>query len=203
MKQVLLVNGSPHENGCVFTALSEIQSQLTKDGVASEIFQLSNRPVRGCIDCRACKKTGRCAFSDDVCNALLEKMLQADGVILGSPVYYAGANGALCAVLDRVFRCSGGRFDGKPAAAVVSSRRGGASATFDRLNKYFTISNMPVVPSQYWNSVHGNTPDEVRQDAEGLQIMRALADNMAWMLGALDGRPHPQREPRVGTNFIR
>ena len=106
-------------------------------------------------------------------------------------------------MLDRVFRCSGGRFDGKPAAAVVSCRRGGASATFDRLNKYFTISNMPVVPSQYWNSVHGNTPDEVRQDAEGLQIMRALADNMAWMLGALDGRPHPQREPRVGTNFIR
>lgn len=203
MKKILLLNGSPHTDGCVFTALSEIQAQLAKHGIAGEIVSIGNSPVRGCIACRACKTLGTCAFDDDPCNTIAAKIAEADGVIVGSPVYYAGANGALCALLDRVFYSSGGKFDGKPAAAVVSCRRGGASATFDRLNKYFTICNMPVVPSQYWNSIHGNTAQEARQDQEGLQIMRALADNMAWMLNALDTHPHPDREPRVQTNFIR
>lgn len=203
MKHVLLVNGSPNKDGCTFTALTEIQTQLEKHGVSSEIFHIGKGPFYGCLGCGGCRKLGKCVFDDDPANALREKMLAADGVILGSPVYYAGPNGALMAVLDRVFFSSARKFDGKPGAAIVSCRRGGASASFDRLNKYFTISNMPVVPSQYWNSVHGNTPDEVRQDQEGLQIMRALADNMAWMLHALDGHPHPEREPRTSTNFIR
>ena len=203
MKHVLLINGSPHKNGCTFTALSEIAAQLEKNGVSSEIVSIGTGPVRGCIACGGCRKKGECVFGDDPANEIARKLAEADGVIIGSPIYYAGPNGALLAILDRVFFSRSGAFDGKPGAAIVSCRRGGASAGFDRLNKYFTISNMPVVPSQYWNSVHGNTPEEVRQDLEGLQIMRALADNMAWMLKALDGVPHPQREPRVGTNFIR
>ena len=203
MKHVLLINGSPHKNGCTFTALSEIAAQLEKNGVSSEIVSIGTGPVRGCIACGGCRRKGECVFGDDPANEIARKLAEADGVIIGSPIYYAGPNGALLALLDRVFFSRSGAFDGKPGAAIVSCRRGGASAGFDRLNKYFTISNMPVVPSQYWNSVHGNTPEEVRQDLEGLQIMRALADNMAWMLKALDGSPHPQREPRVATNFIR
>ena len=202
---VLLINGSPHAKGCTYTALAEVEKSLHRAGIGTRWFQLGSGPVRGCIACRACRKTGKCVFEDDGCNELAALIREADGIVVGSPVYYAAPNGALCALLDRVFYSAGAGFDGKPAAAVVSCRRGGASAAFDRLNKYFTISNMPVVPSQYWNAIHGNTPAEAAQDLEGLQIMRALGDNMAWLLRQKEasGVTPPQREPRVNTNFIR
>lgn len=202
--KVLLINGSPHKEGCTFTALTEIKGQLEKEGVDSEIFWIGNKPVRGCIACLKCgHNNGKCAFDDDPANEIIDKIIESDAVIVGSPVYYAGPNGALCAVLDRVFYASGASFAFKPAAAIVSCRRGGASATFDRLNKYFTISNMPVVSSQYWNSVHGNTPEEVKQDLEGLQIMRTLASNMAWILKSIDEDSLPKHEDKLKTNFIR
>ena len=159
------------------------------------------------IGCTACRKTGRC-FRDDIVCQLQDLMAECDGLIVGSPVHYASAAGALCCVLDRLFYSASGSFDGKPAAAVVSCRRGGASAAFDRLNKYFTISNMPVAPSQYWNHVHGNTPEEVRQDLEGLQVMRNLGRNMAWLLSCIEagrnaGIAVPANEYSQRTNFIR
>ncbi|HIT47072.1 MAG TPA: flavodoxin family protein [Candidatus Cryptobacteroides merdipullorum] len=203
--KVLLINGSPHKEGNTFIALSEIAGTLRELGDEAEIVWIGNRPVRGCIACGSCHKTGHCAFQDGVMPGILAKAAEADGIVVGSPVYYAGPNGALCAVLDRMFY-SGGRFlQRKPAAAVVVCRRGGASAAFDRLNKYFTMSNMPVVPSQYWNSVHGHKPGEAAQDAEGLQTMRTLARNMHWMLHGLDaGRADSVNpEPRERTNFIR
>lgn len=203
--KVLLVNGSPHREGNTFIALSEVAETLRMLGDEAEMVWIGNRPVRGCIACGSCAKTGKCAFDDDVMPEILAKAAEADGIVVGSPVYYAGPNGALCAVLDRMFY-SGGRFlQRKPAAAVVVCRRGGASAAFDRLNKYFTMSNMPVVPSQYWNSVHGHKPGEAAQDAEGLQTMRTLARNMHWMLHGLDaGRADSVNpEPRERTNFIR
>ena len=161
--KVLLINGSPHKEGCTFTALSEIKDQLEKEGIDSEIFWIGNKPVRGCIACGKCGTLEKCAFDDDVANEIVEKMLESDGLIIGSPVYYAGPNGALCAILDRVFYAASSKFAFKPGASVVSCRRGGSTASFDRLNKYFTISNMPVVASKYWNMVHGNTPEEVKQ----------------------------------------
>ena len=179
---VLLLNGSPNAEGCTFTALSEVAAALKTENIFSEIFQLGKKPVRGCIACGVCHERGECAFQDDVLPALVEAVKRADGIVIGSPVYYAGPNGALCALLDRLFFSAGELLKGKPGAAIVSCRRGGASASFDRLNKYFTISQMPVVSSQYWNSVHGFTPDDVRKDAEGLQTMRTLAHNMARML---------------------
>ena len=203
MKHVLLLNGSPHPRGCTYTALEEIRARLESLGISAEIIGIGTRPVRGCIACGGCAGKGACVFGDDPANDIAEHMARADGIIIGTPVYYAGPNGALLALLDRVFYSRGRALQGKPAAAVVSCRRGGASASFDRLNKYFTINNMPVVPSCYWNSVHGNTPDQVRQDLEGLQVMRTLADNMAWMLASLDSRPLPVREERIYTNFIR
>ena len=179
---VVLLNGSPNAEGCTFTALSEIAATLKTENITSEIFQLGKKPVRGCIACGVCRERGACAFQDDALPALVEAAKRADGIVIGSPVYYAGPNGALCALLDRFFFSSGNLLKGMPGAAVVSCRRGGASASFDRLNKYFTINQMPVVSSQYWNSVHGFTADDVRKDAEGLQTMRTLAHNMARML---------------------
>lgn len=206
--KVLLINGSPHEKGCTYTALWEVAKQLLRGGIESEIFWIGAKPIGGCTACGACKGKGKCVFGEkDGVNACIEKMQQADAVVIGSPVYYAGPNGSLLSLLDRVFYAAGGTFALKPGAAVVSCRRGGASATFDRLNKYFTISSMPVVSSQYWNSVHGNTPEEVRRDEEGLQVMRTLADNLTWLLRCLqvaEGQVEkPQWEPRVSTNFIR
>ncbi|AMK15643.1 flavodoxin family protein [Methanobrevibacter olleyae] len=201
--KVLLINGSPHKEGCTFTALTEIKNQLEKEGVNSEIFWIGNKPVRGCIACLKCgHSNGKCAFDDDPANEIIDKIIGSDAVIVGSPVYYSGPNGALCAILDRVFYASGANFAFKPAASIVSCRRGGASASFDRLNKYFTISNMPVVSSQYWNMVHGNTPEEVKQDLEGLQIMRTLARNMAWILNSIENNDLPNQEEKVKTNFI-
>jgi len=201
--KVLLVNGSPRKNGCTFTALSEVEKSLLKNGVEVEWFHLGTMPVRGCVACGKCFELKACVFDDDVANKMAEKIREADGVIIGSPVYFSGPNGALCSVLDRVFYSNMGRFAHKPAACVVSCRRGGASASFDRLNKYFTIAQMPVISSQYWNAVHGNTPEQVLADAEGLQIMRVLGTNMAWVLKNIDGKERPEREEqRAFTSFM-
>ena len=199
---VLLLNGSPNEAGCTFTALSEIADTLKAENITSEIFQLGRKPVRGCIACGACRERGECAFRDDALPALVEAAKRADALVIGSPVYYAGPNGALCALLDRFFFSAGSLVKFKPGAAVVSCRRGGASASFDRLNKYFTINQMPVVSSQYWNSVHGFTPDDVRKDAEGLQTMRTLAHNLARMLRMEAAMPLRQdEEEHLWTSF--
>lgn len=203
--EVVLINGSPHERGCTYTALSEVAKSLEKNGIDTRIYSIGNKPVRGCIACGSCLKSGKCAFRDDPANEMLALMQQADGVVIGSPVYYAGPNGALCALLDRVFYAGGSTLSFKPAAAVVSARRSGTTAAFERLNKYFTINRMPVVSSQYWNGVHGFTPDEVMQDEEGLQTMRTLGDNMAWLLKSIvNGKQTlPEKEIWTPTNFIR
>ena len=199
---VLLINGSPHADGCTYTALSEIASTLRDESVDSEIFQLGRKPVRGCVACGVCAERGECAFQDDALPGLVEAVKRADAVVIGSPVYYAGPNGALCALLDRLFYSAGKYLSGKPGACVVSCRRGGASAAFDRLNKYFTIQQMPVVSSQYWNSVHGFTPEDVRKDAEGLQTMRTLAHNLARMLRMESAVPPRQNhEEHLWTSF--
>ena len=204
--KVVLINGSPRKNGCTARALREVETQLQKNGIETEWFHVGNKPISGCIACGACKKTGRCAVSNDVnqCAALIA---DADGLVVGSPVHYAGASGAITSFMDRLFYSASKQFQFKPAAAVVSCRRGGASATFDQLNKYFTINNMPIVSSQYWNSVHGNTPEEVEQDLEGLQTMRTLGNNMAWLIRCIDQAkdkvPYPEKETKVSTNFIR
>lgn len=205
--KVLLINGSPNQYGCTFTALSEVGRTLEKHGIETEMLYLGKQPVAGCIACGKCRETGRCVFQDEV-NPLVERLYTIDGIVVGSPVYYSGPAGQLTAFLDRLFYSGGKKMAGKPGASVVSCRRGGASATFDRLNKYFTISNMPIVSSQYWNQVHGNTPDEVRKDAEGLQTMRTLGENMAWLLqciwaGREKGITLPEYEPKIATNFIR
>lgn len=204
MMKVLLINGSPHKKGCTYTALSEVAKALNNNDIESEIFHIGMKAMQGCIACGKCCETGKCAFNDEVYNNLFEKIKEADGIVVGSPVYYAGPNGSLCALLDRLFYSASYLLTNKPAA-VVSCRRGGASATFDRLNKYFTINQMPVVSSQYWNSIHGNTAEEAKQDLEGLQIMRTLGNNMAWLIKTMKNSKEelPQREERVATNFIR
>lgn len=204
--KVLLINGSPHANGNTSIALAEVAKTLEADGIETVTVGIGVQPVRGCVACGACRKNNtRCAFSDalyDQLHAILEAGI--DGVVVGSPVYYAGPNGSLCALLDRLFYSSGALMAYKPAAAVAVCRRGGASATFDRLNKYFTINNMPVVPSQYWNSVHGAAAGEALQDLEGLQTMRTLAHNMAWMMRNLAKEPAPKcDEKKLKTSFIR
>ena len=205
---VLLINGSPNKSGCTFTALSEVAGELEKQGIETHIFHFGTKAIRGCIACGKCKETGYCSYSGDIVNECLDLMKKADGIIVGSPVYYASPNGALLALLDRAFYANNGAFAYKPAAAVVSCRRAGTSSSLDVLNKYFLGSNMPVVPSQYWNEVHGKTPDEVRQDLEGMQIMRTLGRNMAWLLKCIEAAkeivPFPKPEPvRQRTNFIR
>lgn len=204
--KVLLFNGSPHEKGCVFTSLSEIAAELQREGIDSEIFWIGNKPVQGCAACWQCKSSGNgCVFKDELYSAFTAKMKDSDAIIIGSPVYYAGAPGSLCSILDRAFFSAKDLFKHKPAACVVNCRRGGASSTFDRLNKYFTILQMPVVSSQYWNSTHGLSPEDVRQDLEGLQTMRTLAKNMAYLLKTLNNPavPRPEAETPVATNFIR
>ena len=200
--KVLLLNGSPHEHGCTYTALSECAGALQAEGVETMIHWIGVKPICGCLACRKCRTTGHCSIDDQV-NELLAAVEDCDGIIVGSPVYYAGPSGQLCALLDRLFFASAGRFSGKAAAAVVSCRRGGASAAFDRLNKYFAISKMFIVGSQYWNSVHGNKPEETVQDLEGLQTMRTLGKNMAWFLKMREGKDAPSFEPGVATNYIR
>lgn len=200
--KVLLVNGSSREKGCTFTALTEVASALEKNGVETEIFQIGPGPQQGCVGCNKCFKLRKCVFDDAMYNELQTKIAETDGVVIGTPVYYAGPNGALCALLDRVFYSSGSKFRHKLAASVVSCRRGGASSTFDRLNKYFTVSQMHVVSSQYWNNVHGNSPDDIKVDLEGLQIMRTLGNNMAWLLKCIKaGEPPVEPEKRLLTSF--
>ena len=198
--KVVLINGSPHRKGNTFIALSEVAGALEKEGVQTEIIQLGIKAVQGCIACNKCAELGHCVFQDTLYNQVREALQEADGIVVGSPVYYAGPNGALCALLDRVFYSCSELLAYKAGASVAVCRRGGASATFDRLNKYFTILNMPVVSSQYWNSVHGMRPGEATEDAEGLQTMRMLGRNMAWLL---KGVKRPEPELRVMTNFIR
>ncbi|HPX31715.1 MAG TPA: flavodoxin family protein, partial [Smithella sp.] len=182
---VLLINGSPNKKGCTYAALSEVAKALKKQDIDAEIFYVGNKPIRGCTACGKCSETGKCIFDDDAVNVAIGKAAEADGFVFGSPVHYAGASGFITSFLDRCFFAGSDVFAYKPGAAVVSCRRGGATAAFDQLNKYFTISNMPVVSSQYWNMVHGNTPEEVLQDLEGLQIMRTLGQNMAWLLKSI------------------
>ena len=206
--KVLLINGSPNKKGCTYTALCEIEKELNISGVATEIFYIGKKPIRGCTACAKCVELGKCVFGDDGVNIALGKADKADGFVFGSPVHYAGASGFITSFLDRCFFAGSDVFAYKPGAAVVSCRRGGATAAFDQLNKYFTISNMPVVSSQYWNMVHGNTPEEVLQDLEGLQIMRTLGQNMAWLLksiaaGRKAGIVRPEPEEHIWTNFIR
>ncbi len=204
--KVILLNGSPNMEGCTYTALAEAEKTLRANQIETEMIDLGKKPVQGCIACFACGKTGKCVFSDIV-NELADKIASADGIIIGSPVYYANANGSLLAVLDRLMLSAGKRFNGKLGAAVVSARRGGCSAAFDGINKFFMMSSIHVVSSQYWNQVHGFTPDNVRKDAEGLQTMRTLGENMAWLLKCIElGKEHglnvPQHEETILTNFI-
>ena len=202
----MLVNGSLHEKGCTYTALCEVEKALNANGIETEIFQLSGKSVNGCKGCWACKKLGKCVI-DDAVNEFVEKAASCDGFVFGSPVYYASASGALVSFMDRVFYSGGKKLAYKPAAAVVSCRRAGASTTFDVINKYFTINNMLVVGSNYWNEVHGNFAEEVLKDEEGLQTMRILGNNMAWALKCLqlgkEAGLEPVRERKIMTNFIR
>jgi len=208
--KVLLINGSPKKNGCTYTALEEVAAEIKKQGIETEIFHIGNDPIRGCTGCGYCGKTGnhQCVFTNDVVNEAILKAKECDGFIFGTPVHYAAASGGITSFLDRMFYAASGSFALKPGAAVASCRRGGSSTALDQLNKYFTIANMPVVSSQYWNMVHGNTPDEVKQDLEGMQTLRVLGRNMAWLLKSIEagkkaGVELPEREARARTNFIR
>lgn len=205
--KVLLINGSPHEKGCTYTALCEVAKTLEKQHVETEIVWLGTEPLAGCKGCGACRKLGKCIVEDAV-NAFAQKAKEADGFVFGTAVHYAAASGTITTFMDRLFYSAGKDFGGKPAAAVASCRRGGASSTLDQINKYFAICGMPIVPSQYWNMVHGNTPDEVLRDEEGMQTMRTLGNNMAWLmqciaLGKKEGIVYPEREKLIRTNFIR
>ncbi|MCL2862263.1 MAG: flavodoxin family protein [Firmicutes bacterium] len=204
--KVLLLNGSPREHGCTFTALTEAANTLNAENIQTEIVWIGNKPVQGCTACLACRKGEKkeCPYDDGV-KSFVEKSKKADGFIFGSPVYYAGANGTLHAFMDRLFFANSAIFKGKPAACVVSARRSGTTATVDNLNKYFMICQMPIVSSNYWNAVHGSTPEDVRKDLEGLQTMQTLGRNMAWMLKVIDKAkiPFPEGEKKIYTNFIR
>lgn len=203
--KVLLINGSPNEKRCTYTALSEVAGALESEGVETEIAWIGRDPVRGCIGCSGCAKLGdsRCVFDDDVVNMLAEKAVEADGLVVGTPVFYAGANGALLAVLDRLFYAASRQLRFKPAAAVASARRAGTTPAIDQVNKYFQISCMPVVSSTYWPMVHGQSVEQVRQDEEGMQTMRVLGRNMAWLLKATAEALQPEVERKIMTNFVR
>ncbi|MGN1318274.1 MAG: flavodoxin family protein [Lachnospirales bacterium] len=210
--KVALVNGSPHEKGCTYTALCEVAKALNEEGIETEIFWIGNKPLGGCIACKKCIETGECIFNDSV-NEFRKIAETSDGFIFGTPVHYSGASGNMTGFMDRLFYSdlcgrSNSTFYLKPAACVISARRAGTTATFDQMNKYFTIQEMPIVPSRYWNMVHGTTADEVLEDKEGLHTMRVLAKNMAFMLKCKEvalknGVELPKREQPVFTNFIR
>lgn len=210
--KVLLFNGSPHRDGCTYTALNEIQKTLKEEGVESEIYQIGTKPVNGCMACRACAKVGRCVI-DDAVNEFVEYAKEFDAFVFGSPVYYAAAAGNAVSFLNRAFFSAfmsgrGEIFEHKPGAAVASARRAGTTATLDQLNKYFTITQMPIISGRYWNMVHGRTADDVRQDLEGMQNMRILARNMAYYLKCIEagknaGIKLPKQEEVVFTDFIR
>jgi len=209
--KVLLVNGSPHKEGCTYTALSEVAQVLNAKKIEAELFWIGNKPIGGCIACKSCVEKGRCVF-DDVVNEFREKAYDADGFVFGSPVHYAAASGNMTAFMDRLFYselCGNENqaFYMKPAAAVISARRAGTTTTFDQLNKYFAIQEMPIVSSRYWNMVHGTTPEQVSEDGEGLYTMRVLARNMVYLLKCMEaGRKAdvalPEQETPIFTNFI-
>lgn len=203
---VLLINGSPNAKGCTYTALSEVERTLNAEGIATELVHIGNRDIRGCIACYKCAEQGHCVFNDAV-NELAPKFEAADGLVVGSPTYYAGPNGTLTNLLDRLFFSTPFSKRMKVGAAVCSARRGGTTATFDRLNKYFTISEMPVASSRYWNMVHGHNAEDVLKDEEGIQCMRILGRNMAFLLRAIaverERNGLPMQEETVYTNFIR
>lgn len=205
--KVILLNGSPKKNGCTYTALSEVAKALEANGVEAEILHIGNNVTSGCMGCGFCAKNGKCVNNNDCLNGYLDKIKSADGYVFGTPVHYAAASGALTAFLDRLFMSSGSALAYKPGAAVVTCRRGGATATVEQINKYFTITNMPVVSSNYWNMAHGNTPEEIVQDEEGMQIMRLLGNNMAWLLKCIEAGNEkgvePKKEAKIKTNFIR
>lgn len=210
--KVLLINGSPHQKGCTYTALSEVASALNEEGIETTVYWIGNKPIGGCIGCFQCAKKQKCVFDDRI-NEFTALAADYDGFIFGSPVYYSGMNGSLMSFMDRVFFSASAQnphpFRFKPAAAVVSARRAGTTSALDQVNKYFFHQQMPIATSRYWNMVHGNTPEEVMQDEEGLQIMRYLGRNMAWLLklkeaGDNNGVALPkQEETRLATNFIR
>lgn len=204
--KVLLINGSPHKNGTTFRALNEVANELNANGIETEIVCLGNKPIVGCDVCGACSKLGKCV-KDDLANEIIDKINESDGLIVGSPVYYASLNGSLKSLLDRVFFAKKS-FANKPAAAVAVARRAGTTATLDIINKYFMISNMPVVTSQYWNMVFGSNGEQAESDAEGLQTMRVLGKNMAWLIkcikaGEQAGILPPEEEQHVRTNFYK
>lgn len=204
--KVLLINGSPKEKGNTAQALGEVAATLHAEGIETVTVNIGKKAVQGCIACGMCGRIGKCTFNDDLYYKIWQTVKSGiDGLVVGSPVYYGGPNGSLCALLDRVFYTLGPDLQYKPGASVVVCRRGGASAAFDRLNKYFTIMNMPVVSSQYWNMVYGQTPGQAAHDEEGMQTIRTLAHNMAWMIRRLNvaEEGHPEREQPVWTNFIR
>lgn len=204
--KVLLVNGSPHQKGCTYTALTEVKNTLEKNGIETEEFWIGNKPIAGCIGCGKCLETGKC-FVDDKVNEFLEKVPNVDGFVFGTPVHFASGSGMITSFMDRIFYGRRNLFKNKLAAGIVSCRRGGATSTFDQLNKYFAMNNMPIVTSQYWNMVHGSKPDDVLKDKEGLQTMRTLASNMAWLLKCINagksiGIDAPNYEDIILTNFI-
>ncbi len=204
--KVLMINGRPNKDGTTYRALKEIADTLENNGISSEIINVGGENILGCLSCRGCAKTGRCV-KNDIVNVIIDKIEESDGLIVGSPVYYAGLNGTLKCLLDRVFYARKA-FDCKPAAAVAVARRAGTTATVDMINKYFMISNMPVVSSQYWNMVFGSNAEQAEQDGEGLQTMRTLANNMSWLIKCIDcakanGIEFPKRETGVRTNFIK
>lgn len=205
--QVLLVNGSPHEHGCTHAALSEVAGSLQQQGVETQIFWLGAAPIGGCTGCGQCKQTGHCPFDERV-NQLIDAAKQADGYVFGGPVHYAGPSASLCGAMDRLFMAAGPALRFKPAAAVVSARRAGTTAALDRLQKYFSFNNMLTVGSKYWNNVHGGCAADVQKDEEGLQTMRQLGRNMAWVLHCLEagkaaGVELPAMEEPIRTNYIR
>lgn len=206
MMKVLMINGSPHAEGNTYIALREMEKIFAKEGIETEIIHVGNKDIRGCIACYSCAKNKKCVF-DDIVNETAPKFAECDGLVAASPVYYASANATLIAFLDRLFYSAPCDKTMKVGASVVAARRGGLSATFDELNKYFTISGMPVASSQYWNSIHGRTPGEAEEDKEGLQTMRALARNMTFLMKSIAlGKEKyglPEKEERVATNFIR
>lgn len=204
--KVILINGSPNAKGCTYTALTEVEKALNQEGITTEIIHVGHKDIRGCIGCRKCKTTGKCVF-DDIVNETAPKLAECDGIVVGSPVYYASANGTLVSFLDRLFYSATCDKTMKVGAAVVSARRGGTTATFDELNKYFTISNMPIASSQYWNMVHGYTPEDVYADKEGCQTMRVLGRNMAFLIKSIQlGKEQyglPEKEEHIFTSFSR
>ncbi|MDE7082120.1 MAG: flavodoxin family protein [Clostridia bacterium] len=206
--KVLMFNGSPRTNGCTFTALAEIAQVLNAHGIETEILQIGNKPVQDCIGCNGCAEKGKCVFNNDCVNEWIEKAKSADGFVFGTPVYYAHPSGRILSAMDRLFYAGGNSFEHKPAAVIASARRAGTTATLDTISKHLGIAQMPVVSSTYWNIVHGNSPEETKQDSEGMQTMRNIGVNMAWILkciqaGKQSGITVPQTDKSAWTNFIR